>query len=261
MLNMETQEKSIKNIFENGKWYHSVAYKNIKSTGTFDYTQLASKLNFPMMNGKSVLDVGCSDGFFSKFFIEDLKAIKVTGVDFNNYDGSVAFEVLKSKEEDYIEKYESQNDYKELKDDYHSLGLKTPNKFELLKKVFDLNMLYSSGSIYDLSNFDSHDVTFCGSLLEHLRDPVTAIEQLYFKTGDYCIVDISNSLTGIYRLSNSPLIKYTGAGGNFFHHSEKAIALIMQAVGFKKIKTIKRYRIKIQKYNYTIPHAILIGYK
>ena len=123
MLNMETR-KSIKNIFENGKWYHSVAYKNIKSTGTFDYTQLASKLNFPMMNGKSVLDVGCSDGFFSKFFIEDLKAIKVTVVDFNNYDGSVAFEVLKSKEEDYIEKYESQNDYKELKDDYHSLGLK-----------------------------------------------------------------------------------------------------------------------------------------
>ena len=261
MLNMDIQQKSTINIFEKGKWYHTVSYKNTKSSGTFDYTQLASKLNFPMMSGSSVLDVGCSDGFFSKFFIEDLKASKVTGVDFNNYDGSVAFEVLKSKEGHYIEKYESQNDYKALKDDYETLGLKTPNKFELLKKVFDLNMSYRNGSIYDLSNFDNHDITFCGSLLEHLRDPVTALEQLYFKTDNFCIVDISNSLTGLYRLSNSPLVKYTGAGGNFFHHSEKAIALMMQTIGFKNVKTIKRYKIKIQKYNYKIPHAVLIGYK
>ena len=119
----------------------------------------------------------------------------------------------------------------------------------------------SFGSIYDLSKFKNHDVTFCGSLLEHLRDPVTAIEQLYSKTNNFCIIDISNSLTGMYRLVNRPIIKYTGAGGNFFHHSENAIALMMKAVGFKGVSNIKRYKIKIEKYGYKIPHSILIGYK
>jgi len=258
---MITSEKHIQNIFEKGNWYHCVQFNEVTSNGTFDYTELVSKLNFPSMEEKTVLDVGCSDGFFSKYFIQDLKAKKVTGVDYNEYDGSVAFEVLNSKRDNYVEKYSNNNDFDKLKDNYLQLGLKNSNKFELLKKTFDLNMDYSFGSIYDLSKFKNHDVTFCGSLLEHLRDPVTAIEQLYSKTNNFCIIDISNSLTGMYRLVNRPIIKYTGAGGNFFHHSENAIALMMKAVGFKGVKNIKRYKIKIEKYGYKIPHSILIGYK
>ena len=48
------------------------------------------------MNNLNVLDVGCSDGFFSQFFLKELGAKHVTGIDFNNYDGSVAFDVLLS---------------------------------------------------------------------------------------------------------------------------------------------------------------------
>ena len=96
-------------------------------------------------------------------------------------------------------------------------------------------MQYKSGSIYDLSEVNSHDITFCGSLLEHLRDPVTAIEQLYFTTNEFCIIDISNSLKRKYNFFNKPLIKYTGAGGNFFHHSKEAISLMMEAVDLRKL--------------------------
>ena len=159
--------------------------------------------------------------FFLNSFLEELNAEKVTGVDFNLYDGSVAFEVLNSNEEEYKEKYNNQNDYENLKFSYESLGLLNSNKFELLKKVFNLNMDYKYGSIYDLSDFKKHDVTFCGSLLEHLRDPVTAIEQLYSSTEKFTIIDISNSLTGIYNIFNRPLSKYTGAGGNFITTQKK----------------------------------------
>tara|TARA_B100001121_G_C18597954_1_gene578038 strand:+ start:339 stop:1112 length:774 start_codon:yes stop_codon:yes gene_type:complete len=256
-----TFESDIKNIFENGTWYHSVKYKDIKSKGTFDYTDLVYKLNFPDMKNKSILDVGCSDGFFSKFFLEELNADEVTGLDYNEYDGSVSFEVLKSNENDYAKKYKDQNDFEKLKDSYLNLSLENSNKFNFLKKVFELNMQYKSGSIYDLSEVHSHDITFCGSLLEHLRDPVTAIEQLYFTTNEFCIIDISNSLKRKYNFFNKPLIKYTGAGGNFFHHSKEAISLMMEAVGFKKVASLKSYKIKIEKYDYKIPHDILIGYK
>ena len=67
---MNNNDTDIVNIFENGQWYHSMIYKNIKSKGTFDYTKIIKDLNFPDMKNKSVLDVGCSDGFFSKYFLE-----------------------------------------------------------------------------------------------------------------------------------------------------------------------------------------------
>ncbi len=252
--------KSIENIFRNGTWYHSVEYNNIKSKGTFDYTQIIKDLNFPSMKNMDVLDVGCSDGFFSKYFLEELDANHVLGIDINNYDGSIAFDVLSSFEKEYEEKYKSHNDFDKLKEDYEILGLNNSNKFLLLKNLFNLNMDYKNASIYDMKNLENRDVTFCGSLLEHLRDPISAIEQLYFKTNNFCIIDVSNTFKSSV-LFPKPYLKYTGAGGNFYNYSDEAIKLMMKAVGFKNIKTLKNYRINIEKYNYKIRHTLFIGYK
>ena len=204
------------------------------------------------MKNLSVLDVGCSDGFFTKYFLESLNAKFVTGIDFNKYDGTVAFEVLNSYSKDYEKKYDNQNDYTKLFDYYNNLGLKDSNKFLLLKKVFNLNADYKEGSIYELSNFDNHDVTFCGSLLEHLRDPITAIEQLYLKTDKFCIIDVSNSFKILFS-SRKPLLKYTASGGNFYHYSLPAIKSMMENIGFKNVTVLKKYKIKIEKYGYKFP--------
>jgi 2-polyprenyl-3-methyl-5-hydroxy-6-metoxy-1,4-benzoquinol methylase len=245
-----------KKIISEGEWYHKIIYDGVASSGTFDYNSLISMLNFPAMDNLSVLDVGCSDGFFSKYFLSHLNASYVTGVDFNQYDGSVAFEVLNSHKNSFEEKYQVHNDFKRLSREYELLGLENSNKYLLLKKIFELNMEYREGSIYNLENFQNHDVTFCGSLLEHLRDPITAIEQLYFKTDKYCIIDISNSFK-----SKKPYLKYTNSGGNFFQYSPVSITSMMKNIGFKDVKVLKEYKIKIEKYGYKIPHAIVIGYK
>lgn len=121
-------------------------------------------------------------------------------------------------------------------------------------------MDYEFGSIYDLKSLPNFDVTFCGSLLEHLRDPITAIEQLYFKTDKFSIIDISNSFnSGIFKKKS--YLKYVGSGGNFFHYSEQGVKEIMENVGFKKVTKLSSYKIKIEKYGYKIPHAVMIGYK
>ena len=96
-----SEQISVKNIFEQGTWYHSVDFHDVSSKGTFDYRNLVTRLNFPEMKNLSVLDVGCSDGFFTKYFLESLNAKFVTGIDFNKYDGTVAFEVLNSYSKDY----------------------------------------------------------------------------------------------------------------------------------------------------------------
>ena len=89
-------------------------------------------MNLPSFENKDVLDVGCSDGFFSKFFSETLNAKSVIGIDINKYDGGVAFDVLNSYKEDF-KKYESHNDFPLLKDAYNELGLEDSNKFNFIK--------------------------------------------------------------------------------------------------------------------------------
>jgi len=212
------------------------------------------------MSFQNVLDVGCSDGFFSKYFIENLNASKVTGLDINKYDGSIAFEVLKNYEEDFKLKYNNHNDFEILKESYENLGLVDANKFLLIKKIYDLNIDFVEGSIYELEKYKNYDVTFCGSLLEHLRDPVTAVEQLYISTNNFCIIDVSNTFSSkLFR--NKPLLEYTNSGGNFFKYSKEAILAIMKNVGFKNVSVLKDYKIKIEKYGYKIPHGVFIGYK
>ena len=60
--------RATKNIFENGIWYHTVDFEGVTSKGTFDYRNLIYELNIPDMKNQSVLDIGCSDGFYVSFF-------------------------------------------------------------------------------------------------------------------------------------------------------------------------------------------------
>jgi len=212
------------------------------------------------MNSLNVLDVGCSDGFFSKYFLEHLQAKHVLGLDINKYDGSVAFDVLKSYESNFQEKYDDHNDFYKLEKEYSELNLNTPNKYLLIRKLYELNMDFKEGSIYELGNYGNFDVTFCGSLLEHLRDPITAVEQLYLATTKYCIIDVSNTFnTKLNR--NKAFIEYTNSGGNFFKYSNQAIMSMMKNIGFKNVSNLANYKIEIEKYGYKIPHGVFIGYK
>ena len=65
---------AIENIFTKGVWYHSFQYNKFISSGTFDYSEKIKDLNIPNLENKSVLDVGCSDGYFSYHFKENMNA-------------------------------------------------------------------------------------------------------------------------------------------------------------------------------------------
>ena len=254
-------EISKKKILQDGNWYHTFAYEDIKTKGTFNYIDTVLELNLPSFENKDVLDVGCSDGFFSKFFSDTLNAKSVIGIDINKYDGGVAFDVLNSYKEDFEKKYESHNDFPLLKDAYNELGLEDSNKFNFIKKIFNIeNIFFEYGSIYDLSKFQETDVVFCGSLFEHLRDPITAMEQLFLATKNFCIIDISNTFKSI-RFGSKPYLEYTNSGGNFYKYSDNSILQMMSNVGFNKVNILSSYKIKIEKYGYKIPHTVFIGYK
>jgi tRNA (mo5U34)-methyltransferase len=249
-----------KKIFTEGTWYHTFKLNEFKSPGTFDYSEKIKNLNIPNLTNKSILDVGCSDGYFSYYFKDKLKAKKVLGIDYNQYDGTVNFDVLDSYKDKQSNKHKNHHDFSELREAYFELGLRDSNKFNLIKKVFNLDIEFKKVSIYDMSELDNFDVTFCGSLLEHLRDPITAIEQLYFKTNEFCVIDVSNPFNRL-NILQLPLLKYSGASGHFYRLSQNATKLIMEKVGFKNVQIISKYKIKNLKHGNLQKHFVICGEK
>ena len=251
---------AVEKIFTKGTWYHTFQFNELRSPGTFDYSKIIKNLNIPNLSGKSVLDVGCSDGYFSFYFKDKLKAKSVLGVDYNQYDGSVNFEVLNNFIEEQSDKHRRHYDYSVLREAYNKLGLNNSNKFNLIKKIFNVDIEFKMASVYNLDEIDSFDVTFCGSLLEHLRDPLTAIEQLFFKTNEFCVIDVSNPFNRL-NILQMPIIKYSGASGHFYRLSENATKLMMEKIGFKNVQIISKYKIKNLKHNNMQKHFVIYGEK
>ena len=70
-----------------------------------------------------------------------------------------------------------------------------------------------------------------------------------------------NQVIGWGDCAGKNYLKYTGAGGNFYHYSWKAIKSMMENSGFRNVSLLNDYKIKIEKYNYKIPHILVVGYK
>ena len=259
---MITKTAAKENILQLGNWYHTYNIMGLETPGVYDYKNIIKKISWPNMEGRSVVDVGCSDGFFSTFFALNLRARKVIGIDTNQYDGTVPLSVLRNREADYHLKYSQNNDFEDLQESYERFDLKNSNKFLFIKKVLEIEQMeFQSASIYDLSKLPNGDIVFCGSLLEHLRDPISAIENLYSITNETCIIDVSNVLRYRWNLFRGPLLRYNSGGGSFYDLSAEAVKAIMRSVGFQVVEILDSYHILNKKKGYKVKNVILIGKK
>lgn len=254
-------QEAIARIANEGTWYHSFSFPNgVEASGTYDYRSLVTKMAFPPMEGATILDVGCSDGFFSYYFATTCEAKHVTGIDSNPYTGEVGTQVLENRYEQYKKKYQRHHDWPLLSEEYKALGLRDGNKFNFIKHVYRVgNMDFAHGSIYNLAVFPKADVVFCGSLLEHLKDPITAIENLYSRTRSLCIIDVSSVIDTFGLKSKPPLLRYTAGGGSFFHFSVKAVALMMESCGFRDVSMLSSYRLLHQRTGRRKKNVVLAG--
>ena len=251
-------ESRLEDFFHHGKWYHTFEYGPINTNGIYDFRKIIDSYPFPQLTGKSVLDVGCSDGFFSMHFKNNLNAKYVLGLDSNLYDGSSAIEHMKSEDHSYVKKYLSSNDYDQFKSIYDSFNLSDANKLKFIAKLYDLDLNFQNGSIYDLSKLPKFDFVFCGSLIEHLRDPITAVEQLYSRTNEMCIIDLSSTLQRMFNWKKFLIVRYMNSGGCFFNFSEAAFRQLALKCGFKSVEIGYRYKIFDKKTKCMTPHSVFI---
>ena len=252
----------LKDLFENGRWYHCFRYDGLVSNGTYDVEQYLPYYCFDEnYTGQTVLDVGCADGYFS-LWMKERGAARVCAVDSNKYDGSVAIDASQLNIKAYQQKYQTyEDDFKKFRTVYKKYGLRNANKLLLMGKLKGLDIEYHSGTIYDLKPYGEFDVVLCNDLLEHLRDPITAIEQLYLATKMKCILTVSSAMKSTWLTKGRPILTYQGhlSGGSFYSLSEAAVEAMCRMTGFKDIKVVSRFemsnRMGLTKNNHFVVHA------
>lgn len=254
----------LKQIFEKGRWYHCFQYETLISNGTYDVANYIEHYGFEKdYSGKSVLDVGCSDGYFS-VWMKQHGASRVLGVDSNKYDGSLAFAPSAAFKHLHEEKYSKYaGDYAEFHSFYEKMGLRNSNKLLLMNKLYGINVEFENGSIYDLAPFGEFDLVMCNDLLEHLRDPITAIEQLYFATREKCIITVSSALKTNWWDRKKPIARYQGhiSGGSFFSLSVEAVRAMCASAGFIKSEVVSQFDMHNRRHGVPNRHFVIHAYK
>ncbi|MFN8400370.1 MAG: methyltransferase domain-containing protein [Anaerolineales bacterium] len=256
--------EDLKPLFEQGKWYHCFRHQGLVSNGTYNIENYISYYGFEQgYEGKSVLDVGSSDGYFS-IWMKEHGATRVCAVDSNKYDGSLAIQASNFNVKNYEDKYAQYvDDYTKFQQVYEKLGLINSNKLLLMAKLKSLEIEFQTGTIYDLEPYGEFDIVMCNDLLEHLRDPITAIEQLYFVTREKCIITVSSAMKTNWFNRHQALLTYQGhmSGGSFYSLSEGSAMAMCKAAGFKDVRVVSRFDMENLMHHVANPHFVLHAYK
>lgn len=280
ILNSISRER-LEEFFGGAYWYHFIdTGLGIVTQGSFDYRPVLKKLRFPeSLKNKTVLDVGASDGFFS-FLFERKEAKRVLAIDTDKYDGSLPYAFAPRYEENFKKKHSHYAEYYlKFKDIYDCLDLKGSNNFLVLADIFQSKVEWRNHSIYELDSLnEKFDFVFCGSLIEHLKNPIEGVEQLCKATKELCIISLSNciyskKLNVLLRILNTAniqlpldkLVLYHGnvSGGSFFYFHPLAFKGMLLASGFSKVEIVSMFKIRNHKRDYKrySPLAIFHCYK
>lgn len=268
MSNQEQCNQETIDYAHNAYWYHSIAITpKLKTNGIYDHQPILKFYGFPQsLQNQSILDVGCSDGYFS-FEFEKRGSSNILAVDVNQVNGSIACPASPSQKDIYVDKYQQQHhqNYKFI-NLANKLGLDLVHHIKILKNLLNSKINYQDHSIYDLEKLNQKfDLVFCGDLVEHLKNPIEAIEQLKKVCSNKCVIALSGSMrTGVLEslLNLMPdyknrLLTYHGdSGGSFFHFHPKTFIKLLIASGFKKAEIYSQFRIFNKKTGSNNPRII-----
>jgi tRNA (mo5U34)-methyltransferase len=252
-------EERVRAFAAGAAWYHTIPLRpDVRTAGVFDHTPYLHQYGFPdRLSALSVLDIGASDGFFS-FEFERRGAASVTAVDTNSYDGAVAISPSPSHAAAYEQKYRSLRDANmQFADVYEACGVPPGHNFLAARSLLGSSVVFENGSIYDLPGRGRrYDLVFCGDLMEHLKNPLLALENLAAVTQKVCVISLSSVLPD--SVSPHHTMKYVGnvSGGAFFHFTADAFREALLASGFAQVDIVSRFGLPNVRLGTTNSHAI-----
>jgi GT2 family glycosyltransferase/2-polyprenyl-3-methyl-5-hydroxy-6-metoxy-1,4-benzoquinol methylase len=200
------------------RWYHTFDLGGgVVTPGVFDHRASVDRYMIPAnLSGLRCLDVGTMDGFWA-FEMERRGADEVVAVDLddpNRLDWPASLRDV------------TQKDMDETKE----------ARFNLIKSAKGSKVERVLRSVYELdTDIGTFDLVFCGDLLVHLKDPVTAVEHLHRVCQGSTII-----CTPIKRFPFSrgrPIAELDGIDEfQWWVFSEAGMERMIRAAGYKQVE-------------------------
>jgi tRNA (mo5U34)-methyltransferase len=202
-------------------WYHSIDLPSgVTTPGMFDHRPHLGRYPLPAdLTGRRCLDVGTMDGFWA-FEMERRGAAEVVAIDLEDPEQLDWPEPLRAGHDRRMDETKAE-------------------RFALVREALGSRVRRELLSVYDLSPaFGRFDVVFCGDLLLHLRDPVTACANLRSVCDEVAV--IVNPITRVSRLpfrDRRPLAVFDGVD-EFVYWTTNLSGLVrlVRAGGFSSVE-------------------------
>jgi tRNA (mo5U34)-methyltransferase len=210
------------------RWYHTIDLGSGVVTKGFDDTPVRlARLDLPLsLAGKTVLDIGAWDGFFS-FEAERRGAARVVASDYYSWHGS---------------------------------GWGTKAGFELARRVLGSNVEDVDIDVMDLSpdRIGTFDVVLFLGVLYHLRHPLLALERIASVTKSLLILETVVDMVGVPQPAARfyPARELNNDPTNWWGPNVPALHAMLRDVGFDEVRTVTPQRSAIYRAARAISHRV-----
>jgi tRNA (mo5U34)-methyltransferase len=211
-------EPALASEVERLPWYHTLDLgEGVVTNGMFDHRPVVDRYLIPAdLSGMRCLDVGTMDGFWA-FEMERRGAEEVVAADLASPD-DLDWPPLWRKRIDPV------------------LDATKEERFRLAHTALGSSVQRVERSAYELdTDLGQFDLIFCGDLLIHLKDPVTAIQRMHRVCRGSAI--LCNPIVRFRFGRRRPLARFDGIDEfQWWLLSEAAIERMMLAVGFDRVE-------------------------
>jgi tRNA (mo5U34)-methyltransferase len=206
-------------------WYHTLELaEGVVTPGMFDHRPAVDRYLLPPdLSGMRCLDVGTMDGFWA-FEMERRGAAEVLASDVRAIDDL-----------DWPPRWRDRV--------VPTLDRTKAERFRLAHAALRSSVKRIERSVYDLDrDLGTFDLVFCGDLLVHLKDPVTAIQRMRLVCSGSAIV--CNPVKRFALRTRRALVEFDGIDEfRWWLLSEAALERMMLAAGFTRVECGKSFRL------------------
>lgn len=223
---MDTQ--TLKQQVEQIRWFHTMDLGHGVITQGYDRTPKKLKgLHLPAdFSGKSVLDIGAWDGFFS-FEAERRGASRVLAVDSFSWNGS-------------------------------NWGSKAG--FELARKVYQSKVEDKELDVFQIcpQTVGQFDVVFFLGVLYHMKHPLQTLERVAEVSREMLILETQVDLvdTPVPAMAYYPNTELNGDPTNWWAPNPACLEEMLRTVGFTHIEFVRSPRSRVRRFTRALVHSL-----
>ena len=221
-------------------WYHQIDLGQGVTTRGQSKGPFLTAEHMPDLAGRSVLDIGAWDGYYS-FLAERLGAARVMALDHYVWGVDIA------ARQRYWDECAEQGVLPDHDRDLHDFWLSDlPGRrpFDFAREALGsaVEATVADFATVDLSTIGTFDVTLYLGVLYHMKEPLRSLERLHAVTGEVAVIE--TQAVHVRDLETVSLLQFFAGGelgadyGNWFIPTIEALHQMARAAGFTRVETV-----------------------